>query len=76
MDTTLTYPWQQAVLDAFLELQPECLPEKINVAERTIRERLHNLQPDSNERAALHDALNLLHVVFSLTEAEDRANPR
>jgi hypothetical protein len=74
MDTTLKYAWQQAVLDAFLELRPECLPEKINVAERTIRQRLHDLQPDSNERAALHDALNLLHVVFSLIEAEDRAN--
>jgi hypothetical protein len=40
MDTTLKYPWQQAVLDAFAELHPERLPEKIQVAEKTLAERL------------------------------------
>jgi hypothetical protein len=36
MDTILKYEWQQAVLDAFLELEPERLSEKLGVAERTI----------------------------------------
>lgn len=52
MDTFPKYAWQQAVVDAFLELRPECLPEKIDVAQTTILDRLHNLQTDSDERAA------------------------
>jgi hypothetical protein len=64
-DTILTYKWQHTVLDAFLELKPERLPEKVRIAEITITERLHDLQrPDERERAALSDALNLLRVIF------------
>jgi hypothetical protein len=59
----------------FLNCGPECLPEKINVAQTTILERLHNLQTDSDERAALRDALNILRVVFSSTENEDKRKP-
>ena len=64
MDTILKYEWQQAVLDAFLELEPERLSEKLGVAERTITERLRNPQPDERERVALSDALHLLLVIF------------
>ena len=63
--TILKYEWQQTVLDAFLELQPERLPEKLGVAERTIAERLHDPQHlDQRERAALNDALHLLRAIF------------
>ena len=65
MDTILKYEWQQTVMDAFLELKPERLPEKVGIAERTITERLQDQQePDERERAALTDALHLLRVIF------------
>lgn len=65
MDTTLEYKWQQTLMDAFLELKPERLPERVGIAERTITERLHDqLQPEERERAALVDALHILHVMF------------
>ena len=70
MDATLKYAWQQAVVNAFLELWPECVPEKINAAQTTIFERLHNLQTDSDERAALRGALNILTIVFSSLGSE------
>jgi DNA-directed RNA polymerase subunit RPC12/RpoP len=55
MDPTTNYPWQQAVVDALMELRPECQPDKINVAERTILERLRSLQPaDMVERKLIH----------------------
>lgn len=65
-DTILTHEWQQTVMDAFLELKPERLPEKVRIAERAITKRLRDpqQQPDEHERAALNDALYLLHVMF------------
>jgi hypothetical protein len=64
-DIILKYEWQQTVLDAFLELRPERMSEKLGVAERAIMERLHDpQQTDEHERAALNDALHLLHVIF------------
>jgi hypothetical protein len=65
MDTVLKYPWQQAVLNALLELRPEDLPKKINLAQQTILERLHSSLPDTDERASLNDGLSILWVVFS-----------
>lgn len=68
MDTAPQYAWQQAVLDAFIELRPECQPDKINIAEKTILERLRALQPaDIAERSTLHDALTILRVIFPPT---------
>lgn len=65
MDTILKYPWQQSVLDAYVEFRPEYLPEKINAAERTIVERLRDpRQPDVDEQSALEDALHALRVLF------------
>ena len=59
------YPWQQLVLDAFLEFRPDALPLKINAAERAIAARLRepNL-PDLEEATALRDALRSLRVLF------------
>ena len=76
MDTILKYPWQQAVLDAFVELRPEIQREKINVAERVILERLRSLpEAEVHERLCLHDALTILHVVFTPAENEGKPMP-
>jgi hypothetical protein len=65
MDIALKYEWQEALLDAFLELEPEGLPQKVGAAQRKITERLRDPQePDQYERAALNDALHLLRVIF------------
>jgi len=64
----LKYPWQQFVLDAFIEFRPESLPVKINLAERAIAERLREPNPpDLEESTALRDALRSLHVLFPET---------
>ena len=63
MDTNLKYAWQQAVVDAFMEFQPQQLRKKILSAEKTIVERLSELgQADPEEQAALRDALHALRV--------------
>jgi hypothetical protein len=65
----LKYPWQQAVLDAFMEFQPENLPAKIGAAEQAISARLRD--PDSadpEEHTALQDAWNSLRVLLSGTK--------
>lgn len=65
------YPWQQAVVDAFLAPASD-LPGKINIAERAISARL--TQPgglDFDERIALNDGLRALQVLLS--EAQSHA---
>jgi hypothetical protein len=77
MDTTMKYAWQQAVVDAFMELRPERLPEKIEIAERTLAERLTDpQQPDLSEQSALRDALNALRVFLPASEAAWEAKSR
>jgi hypothetical protein len=57
-EANLKYPWQQAVLDAFLEPHPENLFRKVNVAERAISTRLLESDPfELDERIALGEAL-------------------
>ena len=59
------YPWQQFVLDAFMEFRPESLPLKINAAERAISARLcESNAPDVDESTAIRDALRGLRVLF------------
>ena len=68
-DPKVKYPWQQAVLDAFMEGRPERLPAKINAAERAIAARL--LDPtdtDLDEQAALRAALRSLRTLFPASE--------
>jgi hypothetical protein len=61
----LKYPWQQFVMDAFMELQPDSLPAKINAAERAISARLCEPNtPDIEESTALRDAPRSLRVLF------------
>ena len=62
----LKYPWQRAVLDAFMEFRPEYLPPKINAAEQVVSARLCDPTPaDAEERIALQDALKSLRVLVS-----------
>jgi len=57
-EANLKYPWQQAVLDAFLEPHPANLPRTVNVAERAISARLLESDPfELDERIALGEAL-------------------
>ncbi|HZP32433.1 MAG TPA: hypothetical protein VFB23_03635 [Candidatus Acidoferrales bacterium] len=66
------YPWQQPVLDAFLEVRPQFLRAKVNAAERAIAARLHDTNPaDLDETMALQDALRSLHALLSDGEPEN-----
>ena len=63
---TFKYPWQQDVLDAFLEFRREFLCLKINAAERAISARLCDPDlPDLDERVALRDALRSLRTLLN-----------
>lgn len=74
MDCEPKYPWQETVLDAFLS-PPSDLGAKINVAERAISARISELDIDFAERMALDDALRMLRVLVSETNAtEAKAN--
>ena len=77
METTLKYPWQQTLLDAYVEFRPKYLLEKIEVAERVIVERLRDLQqPDVDERSALHDALHALRALLPCRDREGTADDK
>jgi hypothetical protein len=68
------YLWQQAVVDAFMEFRPAHLPEKIEIAQSMLAERLRNPQQlDLNELSALRDALHALRVFLPLPVTERRA---
>ena len=70
LDAALQYPWQQTLLDAFIEWRPNYLPGKINLAEHAIAARL--CEPtDLNEQMALEDALRTLRLLFS-KESDDK----
>jgi hypothetical protein len=59
------YPWQQFVLDAFMELRSENMAARINAAERAISARLCDPDaPDVEESTAIRDALRSLRVLF------------
>lgn len=66
-DDQLRYPlWQVPLQEALLEFDPEKLPERIALAEVTIRQRLETLVQDRNagvEHQALRDALATLRVL-------------
>ena len=64
-EPAVKYPWQQFVLDAFMEVRPDSLPAKINAAERAISARLcDSSAPDAEESTALRDGLRSLRVLF------------
>jgi hypothetical protein len=60
-----------------MELRPERLPEKIEIAERTLAERLTDAQqPDPSEQSALRDALQALRIFLPRFEAASEAKSR
>ena len=75
IDSRLKYHWQSIVMDALSETCRERLPAKINLAERTIDERLRTRPaPGIEEHCALHDALSALEEIAlqrGLEELED-----
>jgi hypothetical protein len=55
----------------------ESLPQKLNIAERTIAERLTNrAQPSIEERLALKDALRSLRVLNAETRLQPNTNEK
>jgi len=64
---TLKYPWQQSVLDAVRECDPERLGEKIKRAESTVSERLKENTADAEERLALRGAVIALEIARDAT---------
>jgi hypothetical protein len=72
---SVKYPWQQAMLDAFIELDAEALALKVSAAERVIAERLREIdQLDIEEHTALRDALRTLHIL--MPRRSDSETPR
>lgn len=67
------YPWQQLVLNAFMELDPVSLQSKANKAERAIRERLCDPNPTLHERIALHNALRELQLFFPQNSKQQKS---
>ena len=73
LDAALQYPWQQTLLEAFIEWRPDYLSGKIDAAERAIAARF--CEPtDLNEQIALGDALHTLRLLFA-KEAPDNKFP-
>lgn len=64
VNEALEFPWQQTLLEAFIEWCPNYLPAKIDAAEHAIAARFRE-PTDLNEQVALGDALQTLHVLFS-----------
>jgi hypothetical protein len=63
---TLKYPWQQLVLDAFMEPRQENLLAKINLAERAISSRLLDPAPCAlDERLAVGESLLALRRLLA-----------
>jgi hypothetical protein len=75
MDYGLKYPWQEAVVEAFIA-SPADLGAKINEAERAIAARISEPQIDFSERMALEDALRMLRVLMTETKAEEAEQSR
>ena len=63
MDAAIKYPWQQFVVDAFLEFKAEPLESKVATAERAISQRLRERPADLEEQLALRDALIALKTL-------------
>ena len=64
VNEALEFPWQQTLLEAFIEWRPNYLPAKIDAAEHVIAARFRE-PTDLNEQIALGDALQTLHLLFS-----------
>lgn len=70
VDYRIKYPWQQFVVDAFLEFRRERLEGRVNMAERAICQRLSE-ELDLEEQLALRDALSALQVLIPQKAREE-----
>jgi hypothetical protein len=62
----IKYPWQQAVLEAFMEFRTDVLLQKINQAQRAVATRLRDNTPaDAEEQLAIRDALQSLRMLIA-----------
>jgi hypothetical protein len=62
----IRFPWQETVLSALMELNPERLADKIDTAFNAIERRSAELDGSADsfdERVALQDAFNSLNAV-------------
>jgi hypothetical protein len=62
------YPWQEFVVDAFLEIEPQPLQQKVNIAQRAIAQRLRENSTDPEEYVALRDGLRALGTLIPKKE--------
>lgn len=73
--TLLQYPtWQKPLLQAVLEIKPDSLVEKVQIAERAISQRLKELEDNpgsKEERLALHKAVSTLRDLKSVLIQSD-----
>lgn len=64
--------WKQTLRDALLELDPEALRQKVDVAKNAIKGRLSELQstshPDCIEMSELTDGLHTVQALGFLTQ--------
>jgi len=72
MEPIIKYSWQQALLDAFVETDPDQLREKIAVAEIVISARERERFADLEERLALSDALRSLQILIRETKSDKK----
>ena len=63
MNSEIKYPWQQFLVEAFLEFKPDILQRKVAAAERAIARRLRE-EVDFQEYEALRDALIALGTLM------------
>jgi hypothetical protein len=54
------YSWQQSVVDALLESDPQRLPDKVTDAQKAVSERLLQERADPDEQLALRGAVIVL----------------
>lgn len=75
-ELTQKYPWQQAVLDALMELQPDRQRDKITAAKRAVSERLLRNPKDLDEQLALKDALFTFEMLFPKKQPKAEPNDK
>lgn len=68
LDPKLKYSWQHAVLDAFIEFNPERIHDKFRTAQKAVSARLLENPTDSDEVIALQDALAALRTLFRASQ--------
>ena len=72
----MKYSWQQVVVEAFLESQPELVQSKVTIAEQAVAQRLLEHPTDVKEQLALQNALIALQMFTPRKEREEDSGER